>query len=173
MKFKVLDIGCGNKAKGNVNVDLYLNRGEHRLKEDCLIETSKITNFVKCDAHSLPFQDKVFEVSYSHHVLEHLENPLKALKEWFRVGKKLFVVVPDLKICRVYGEFEPHLFSWSKWSFETLLRKVCDNVEVRVERMPLRLRSKSRAAHFINFVLKRVMIHLPILQNSELAAVGS
>lgn len=171
IKHKILDIGCGNKSIGDVNVDLYINKGEHRLKEDYFIEMSKTPNFIKCDAHCLPFRDKAFDISYSHHVLEHLENPLKALIEWERVGKKLVVVVPDLKVCRIYGEFEPHLFSWSKWSLQHLLEKVCSDVDVKVNRIPLQLQSKNKIGHIINFLLKRFFIHFPFLQNSELMGI--
>jgi len=170
---RILDIGCGSNPIGTVNCDLYLQATEHRNVGDELIPTKEIPNFVRCDAHFLPFREDSVEIVYSHHVLEHLEHPLLALKEWGRVAKdKLVVVVPDLRVSRVYGEFGPHIYSWSKWSLQHLMEKVTVDVEITVNRQMLQLRRKSKASRVINFVLKRLLIHFPLLQNSELQAVG-
>jgi len=172
-KRSILNVGCGNDPHGTINCDLFVESTEHRNVGDKKIKPKKIPNFVKCDAHYLPFKDDSIEIVYSHHVLEHLDHPLIALQEWSRVAKKkLIIIVPDLKISRVYGEFGPHLYSWSKWTLQTLVKKVCAKVEVHINRQPLRLRRKEKIFHIINFILKRIMIHMPILQNSELIAVG-
>lgn len=169
---EILDIGCGNNPQGSVNVDLFLEPTFHRNLDDQEIKAHKIKNFVKCDASNLPFSDKAFDLAYSHHVLEHLENPLGTLKEWARVARRIRVVVPDLKICRIYGEFEPHLFSWSRWSLQHLLEKVCSNVKISPQKIPLQIRRKNQATHIINFFLKRFFIHFPFLQNAYLVGTG-
>jgi len=80
-----LDLGCGyNEAhirKGDVGIDL-----------------TKGLCDVQADAHHLPFKDASINSIRLHHVLEHLENPTKALKEAKRVliaGGILDVRVPN------------------------------------------------------------------------------
>ena len=43
---------------------------------------------VVCDVCHLPFKDKSFENVYASHVLEHLDNPICAIKEMIRVSRK-------------------------------------------------------------------------------------
>jgi ubiquinone/menaquinone biosynthesis C-methylase UbiE len=69
-----LDVGCGDRPKGDVNLDLfYYGRG---------------MNFVFGEAHHLPFRDETFARVYSKHCLEHLMNPLAFFKEAKRVLAK-------------------------------------------------------------------------------------
>ena len=70
---KVLDVGCGDRPTGDVNLDLFYY--------------GKWKNFVVGEAHHLPFKNKVFDKVYSKHCLEHIENPLKFFEEAIRVLK--------------------------------------------------------------------------------------
>jgi len=50
------------------------------------------------DACDLPFYDHSLQYVASSHVLEHVANPLAALKEWYRVlrhGGIIYMVIPD------------------------------------------------------------------------------
>jgi ubiquinone/menaquinone biosynthesis C-methylase UbiE len=71
---KVLDVGCGNVPKGDVNLDLFFY--------------TKCKNFIIAEAHHLPFKNSTFEQVRCKHCLEHLENPLRFFKEAKRVLKK-------------------------------------------------------------------------------------
>jgi len=71
---KVLDVGCGDRPTGDVNLDIFLY--------------GKWKNFTIGEAHHLPFRNGVFDKVYSKHCLEHLENPLRFFKEVKRVLKK-------------------------------------------------------------------------------------
>jgi ubiquinone/menaquinone biosynthesis C-methylase UbiE len=71
---KILDVGCGNSPKGDVNVDLFFH--------------VRCENFVIGEVHHLPFKTSVFENVYSKHCLEHLESPLQFFKEAKRVLKE-------------------------------------------------------------------------------------
>jgi len=52
---------------------------------------------VVCDVCHLPFKDKSFENVYASHVLEHLDNPILAIKEMIRVSMKTVVIkVPHI-----------------------------------------------------------------------------
>ena len=67
----ILDVGCGDKPRGDVNIDLAHNRSAF--------------NFIRSDAQHLPFRDKTFKTTYVLTVLEHLNKPYDALREIFRV----------------------------------------------------------------------------------------
>jgi len=70
----LLDVGCGDVPKGDVNLDLfYYNKGQ---------------NFVFGEAHHLPFKNESFMKVHSKHCLEHLENPLFFFQEAKRILKK-------------------------------------------------------------------------------------
>jgi len=46
-------------------------------------------NFVRCDAHNLPFRDQAFQLAYCHNVLEHVLDPWKAMRELKRVSQRV------------------------------------------------------------------------------------
>ena len=62
-------------------------------------ETKDVEEWIQCDIdYGLPFHDNSFDTVHMHHVLEHLEDPLKALKEIHRIlrcGGRLYVSVPN------------------------------------------------------------------------------
>jgi len=128
----ILDVGCGSQPKGHVNTDR--------------VKTLKVSNFIQCDAHFLPFRNKSFEVVYASHLLEHCECPLKVLKELGRVAKYIvYLHVP-------YGDKHPdddptHLYSWTMQSFKNLLSKVFLRVEVYTTE---RIAYKFMATKYIN-----------------------
>jgi len=46
------------------------------------------------DMQNLPFPDKFFGVAYSSHVLEHVDDPIRALNEMNRVADNVVIVTP-------------------------------------------------------------------------------
>lgn len=99
LEFKILDVGCGDKPKGDVNFDLYTGMSPHFTDETHQqIVTKKIPNFVQCAADSLPFKGDSFLVVRAHHLLEHCKYPFNVLKEFHRVASNIVVVeVPRLR----------------------------------------------------------------------------
>jgi SAM-dependent methyltransferase len=96
----ILDIGCGagrlpKAAAENGFRAVGLDR------EASWLQGSRVlTPFhpVVGDAHELPFQNEMFDAINMNHVLEHLEDPLKFLRESHRVLKTngfLFIGVPN------------------------------------------------------------------------------
>ncbi len=83
---KGVDIGCGPHALNN-----------HIVKVD-IKPFPKYPDLVICDATTMDkFADETFDYVYSSHCLEHLDNPGKALWNWYRIlktGGYLIVVVP-------------------------------------------------------------------------------
>lgn len=94
--FKRLDVGCGNIATGDVNVDLFIRDClNHRGQDDADIQVHSIRNFIVCDAENLPFKNGCFETVYSRGLIEHVQHPLKLFHELTRVSSsKVVVEVP-------------------------------------------------------------------------------
>jgi len=85
-----LDVGCGSRPKGDVNVDLLSER--FGVKENFFIKPQRISNFVLADACHLPFKDGSFENVFSSAVIEHVINPIEMLNELIRVSSLNVVV---------------------------------------------------------------------------------
>ena len=83
-----LDVGCGEIGLCDVNCDIK--------KPDIIPQ-----NFVLCDAQFLPFNDECFVTVFSNHVIEHIKNPYRFLREVLRVCKNNGIVLLRL----------PHRFS--------------------------------------------------------------
>lgn len=103
-----LNLGSGaDYREGDwINLDAYEDSPHHRgeTKYDIL-----------ADAHSLPFGDEMFDHVRANHTIEHLEFPLKALRECHRVLKAdgiLYTEVPNPYYLR--DERRQHLYSWSR-----------------------------------------------------------
>lgn len=123
-----LDIGCGTKPKGDINCDLYL---DPRHREPGEIDTKKTRNFVLCDSHNLPFRQCIFDKAYMFEVLEHLENPSRAIKEVFFVLKprgQLEGSVPNLVFlprCKINARWENklHIQGWDEMLLQQFFRR--------------------------------------------------
>lgn len=90
-----LNLGCGLDIKsGYINLDIKKLLG--------VDVTHDLTSF------PYPFGDNTFEVVEMHHVLEHLENPLKIIEELWRISKpggKIIISVPHWSHFTAYGDF--------------------------------------------------------------------
>lgn len=99
--FKMLDVGCGTKPKGDVNVDVFrggLNPQTGDQIQGELMSPQKIKNFMVADAAHLPFKNGSFEVVFSSHTIEHAQNPSTMLREMCRVAKgKVIIRCPHRK----------------------------------------------------------------------------
>ena len=65
--------------------------------------------------------DNQYDFVFSSHTLEHIANPLKAIKEWLRITKKdgyIIIVVPEKSYCfdhkREYTKFETLVSQYEK-----------------------------------------------------------
>jgi ubiquinone/menaquinone biosynthesis C-methylase UbiE len=98
---KILDIGSGHNPKedAGVCVDKYLDnvsRGKN-------IIIPNDVKFIEADVCDLPFDDKEFDYVHFHHVIEHVEDVDKALKEIMRVGKKGIISCPTSLWEKLFG----------------------------------------------------------------------
>lgn len=97
----VLDAGCGEgvlsvmAAKKGADVtgsDISQPNIKRCIKYALENEVKDKTNFVVADLEDLPFPDNSFDLVVSSHVLEHIPNFDKGLKEIMRVSKKRAVI---------------------------------------------------------------------------------
>ena len=106
-----LDVGCGTNPQGDVNIDYRVGSTFETTRDPKgdYLNAKKTKNFVKGDVSHLPFRTNRFEEVYSSHVIEHVNNPYKMLKEMIRVSKKTV----EIKC--------PHRYS--RWAKATKLHK--------------------------------------------------
>jgi GT2 family glycosyltransferase len=91
-RLNCLNVGCGHRPSGDVNVDLYVGRTIHRDNQQA-INPKNISNFIIADALHLPFKTNAFDIVETHHVIEHIDNPTLFLQECIRVAKKQVLIV--------------------------------------------------------------------------------
>lgn len=111
----MVDLGCGNSPHPNakVAVDKYIEPVHRKFGGNKKIDVAEIEKqgirFVEADFESLPFKDKEFDVAYSHHVVEHLEDPVKGLLEMQRIARGGVIMSPSI--------FAEYMFSrkYHKW----------------------------------------------------------
>ncbi len=95
---EVLVAGCGNGEEAELLSKTFNSRiigVDINVEEERSFKNLKILNG---DITSLSFKDKEFDLVYSYHVLEHVQDPLKALMELERVlddGGILFIGFPN------------------------------------------------------------------------------
>jgi hypothetical protein len=127
-KPKLLDIGCGHRPRGDINVDLFVEASAHRcvdqrVNDDVRLDVRGMENFVRADACHLPFKDGAVKRSYSWHLIEHLADPKLFLGELTRVSaEQIEVRCPNGEFLSCRNETKPlHLHDFSvDWFRKTL-----------------------------------------------------
>lgn len=127
-KPKLLDVGCGHRPRGDVNVDLFVEATPHRcvdqrVNDDVRLDVDGMENFVRADALHLPFKDGAVNKSYSWHLIEHLADPLLFLGELMRVSaEQIEVRCPNGEFLSCRNESKPlHLHDFNlEWFREKL-----------------------------------------------------
>lgn len=115
----ILDVGCGKRPHGDVNVDLFVHETRHRnLMGE--IDAKFIDNFVRCDAQHLPFRENLFRTVYSNHVIEHVDNPYRMIREMLRVSAyEIKIITPHRFFSGTFKAEHKHAFNRT-WFLQTL-----------------------------------------------------
>ena len=98
----MLDVGCGASPVGDVNCDLLVPLSDLKLWDGCCQVPE---NFVRADVNFLPFRSRAFDLVHCSHVLEHLEDPLEALRELKRVSNSRVAVILPFALFSVFDVF--------------------------------------------------------------------
>jgi len=127
----LLDVGCG---PGNITVDLAAAVAPGRTtaadaSPEALAKAGALAverglstvDFMVADVHALDFADDTFDVVHAHQVLQHVEDPVRALAEMRRVCR------PGGLVAARDGDYEamtwwPATPAWSTW--RSLYREV-------------------------------------------------
>lgn len=137
---RVLDVGCG---EGFTLKKLQERKiGKDNVGIDNSIDAIKIGKKIypeldlqKGSIYDIQFKDGDFDLVLCTEVLEHLDNPDKAIEEMKRVSSKyLLFSVPNEpffiganllrgKYLKNFGNHPEHINHWTFWSFEQLLKK--------------------------------------------------
>lgn len=144
---KVLDAGCGEGfVIERLKKDLPAQFMGLDIEKDALnIAKGKNpqVDFKQASVYDIPFEDKSFDLVILSEVLEHLEDPTKALYEVARVaGKYVLVSVPHEPVWRVgnmarfkylrsFGNSPGHINHWTRRAFIGLISSFFDVKEVK------------------------------------------
>lgn len=147
----ILDVGCGE----GITLDNFRKKkiGEKLYGIDYSDEALKIgrkiypyLNLKKGDIYDIKEKNNSFDLVMATEVLEHLDNPQKALKELIRVSKKYVLLsVPNEpffiganflrgKYLKSFGNHPEHINHWTFISFRNFLKK--NGLKIKKERHP-------------------------------------
>ena len=135
---KVLDLGCGrgeylqNFSKDSLGIEISKPNIKYCHKKGLKVLTQDLNLELPLSSHS-------FEAIFCSHVLEHLESPIKMLREIKRVLKKGGILVIGLPIegsllnyfDQYYEDHPGHLYSFSLKNIKILL----EIIELSMERI--------------------------------------
>ena len=136
----ILDVGCGEgftlkkleeKKLGKKNVGIDYSDDAIKIGKKIYPELA----LHKGDVYDIQYKDNSFDLSLCTEVLEHLEDPVKAVMEIKRVtAKYLIFSVPNEpffiganfirgKYLKNFGNHPEHINHWTAWGFEKFLEK--------------------------------------------------
>lgn len=124
-KFKILDFGCGvgsllQKFDTKEKIGIEINK--FSIKE---LNNNKIKNF-----NNLRYvKNNYFNLIFALSVIDHLENPIKTLKELkkkLKKGGKLIIIIrqDSFNQNKLNSSYNEHLYSWSPLSFSKILENL-------------------------------------------------
>ena len=132
----VLDIGCGRgeflKEMASLGFDTYgIDNDQECVNLSSQYGFTKLSDFAEVEKI---FDDKIFDLVVTSHTLEHLENPLSALKAMRNIVKQYAIIcVPNVYFStsllqmvikgRIPETNEGHLYEWDPSNFKNLVER--------------------------------------------------
>lgn len=115
---KILDVGAGD---GLITYLLGATGIEYE-EEGVRLAQEKGANVIQGDAYALPFEDNSFEAVTMIDVIEHLDDPIRALQEARRVAPVLYINTPPKKDDGTLTD-KFHITEYSPIGLTTLLKE--------------------------------------------------
>ncbi|MDE1462809.1 class I SAM-dependent methyltransferase [Spartinivicinus poritis] len=113
----VLDVGCGSGI-----ISEYVDGKIDYLCCDIARCFKKKYKFCYCTANNLSFKDKRISTIVCSHVLEHLINPIDAIKEFRRVAsERIIIILPRERPYKFGFNLHTHFFPY-RYNIELLLK---------------------------------------------------
>lgn len=94
---KGMEIGGGLNNPFNLNTINVSNDSKFHKENQIKVCGQAMKVDIVADAHSIPVPDESYDFIINSHVLEHLDDPIKALIEWTRIIKPdgiIFMIIP-------------------------------------------------------------------------------
>lgn len=164
---EVLDVGSGNQPTpmSTVLLDLYLRDDSHRSEHPLKLDERP---FINASVEYLPFKDKAFDYVIASHVLEHVDDPVRACKEIQRVGKRGYVECPSPFLEQGYwvatdgkSHWEKH--KWYCWnpsqSVRAAEKREISRKLIFQRKNPKDFDDDSRFGHVIRLMLQDIRAH--------------
>jgi len=127
-----LDVGCGVRPQGTVNVDIYIGASNPYTKMPSITNPKKIPNFVKADGQFLPFRSNIFDEVYCFHVIEHVENPYLLLRELLRVARGTVHIKTPHRLSK-YSKTPYHKHYFNRTWFSKVLKNYRTEITLSYE----------------------------------------
>ncbi len=123
---KVIDIGCGNLKTFKNSVGLDIVPGGEIIDQIGGESPSKAD--ITCDvSQPLPLKDNSVDVAVARHILEHMIDPITAVRNWIKPLKKggrLIISVPNEHLLRSIPMNPEHVHAWTPEWMEVFIDAV-------------------------------------------------
>ncbi len=131
----ILDVGCGSGLALSVINAINPERNCIGIEPtDDLVDIWNLrkVSVKKGSATNIPFSNKEFDTVYSSHVIEHIEDDLKAAKEIIRVARKKALIIVPAGNCDDKNMGTPHLRYYDRVNFKELINKATADIDCEV-----------------------------------------
>jgi ubiquinone/menaquinone biosynthesis C-methylase UbiE len=120
---RLLDAGCGRYLKMCNDLSRTVQAVGIDLEPELATDNTKHPFGIRGDVNHLPFPSEYFDIVISRSVVEHLDDPIAAFREFFRVlrpGGTLVLVTPNkYDYVSLIASVTPH------WFHQALVSRVC------------------------------------------------
>ena len=125
----ILDIGCGDLPRGNINLDKSLYSPEIGGQNRVIKTKANIIG----NALDLPFIDNIFYKVICSHVIEHTTKPLELLKECLRVSNNIiYIETPHILSVQARKKYHKSYFTinWFKTALKNYSYRLILNYDI-------------------------------------------
>lgn len=116
----VLDVGAGAcpYPRADVLLERFVTAGHHRCGGGLVADRPLVLG----DACDMPFKDHAFDFIIAAHILEHMREPDRFLKELMRVGRAGYIETPNVFLERL-SPYSVHVLELMEEEGKLLIRK--------------------------------------------------